>query len=117
MSAAGPRSSRQRAGDITFVHVDGHIETFRMRDNAQERHSDSPELAPVAATPGTVDIPAPSAGDGDSDSIVGDDQRVEDILGDCPPSYEEALNMPTPQNPQSPLYINLDSQADDNHLT
>ena len=98
------------------MHVDGHIETFRTRDNAQERHSGDHELVPAVATPRAT-RPVSSAEDGDGDSVTGDDQHGEDILGDCPPSYEEALHMPTPRDPHSPLYANLDSKTADNHMT
>ena len=117
LSTAGSRSGRPRAaGDITFVHADGHIETFRTRDNAQDRHSGDSESVPASATPRPT-RPASSAGDVDADSVMGDNRHGEEILGDCPPSYEEALQMPTPLDSNSPLYVNLDSKEDDNHMT
>lgn len=134
-SAAG-RGGRHRAGDITFVHADGHIETFRMRNSPQERRLTDSDHVPVSSTPrqvgpaplsrdresghapvGPALIVTPLDRDRDTESVAGDNPHGDDIMGECPPSYEEALHMPTPQDPRSPMYVNLDTKNDNNHNT
>ncbi|XP_070193677.1 uncharacterized protein [Littorina saxatilis] len=133
----GSRRGRSRSGEIAFVHGDGHIETFRLRDSEQERHRrDLNPVQPaaprrvgampattagnrIAETVGRVGaVPATAAGNRSAE-IVGD-VRIEEegeILGECPPSYEEALEMPTPNEAHLPLYVNLNDKKDDNHAT
>ncbi|XP_076448138.1 uncharacterized protein LOC143284895 [Babylonia areolata] len=114
---ASGRGGRHRAGDITFVHADGHIETFRMRGSPQERRSGDSDHPPGSTAPHRLTGVAPPGRDRDRDSLAEGQGHGEDIVGECPPSYEEALHMPTPQDPRSPLYVNLDSKRDDNHST
>ncbi|KAL8558197.1 hypothetical protein ACOMHN_036286 [Nucella lapillus] len=133
-SAAVGRGGRHRAGEITFVHADGHIETFRMRGSPQERRLADSDHLPAFSAPRTAAGMAPSGRDrdpgrapctpaerdreeADTVVVVGDHGNGDDILGECPPSYEEALHMPTPHDPRSPLYVNLDTKNDHNHNT
>ena len=113
MFTAGNRGGRYHAGDITFVHADGHMESFHMRDSPQERRRGESELPAVATTPRSTRS-ALSARDRDAESVL---DNGEVASGECPPSYEEALHMPTPQDPQSALYVNVDNKEDDNHRT
>lgn len=104
----GARSnSRHHGGEITFVHADGHIETFRTRDEhiPQNRPSCSTAVgvlernAELGIERGAIGV--------EYDSILEENGHVVVDSGDLPPSYEEALQMPNPQGLQSPLYANI----------
>nr|KAG5711468.1 hypothetical protein BaRGS_025895 [Batillaria attramentaria] len=53
-------------------------------------------------------VPGAGASDADADTVPETNATVDES-GDLPPSYEEALNMPTPLDPESPFYANLDT--------
>jgi hypothetical protein len=126
------KSKPHRAGDICFVHPDGHIETFRMRgaqdqcSNASASDSSPPLSRPSTATEGDgrrhrdrhypadrANTPAVASGNDYSNASIA---AGMDDAGDCPPSYEEALHMPTLDDSHAvPLYVNLDDKNQANH--
>lgn len=117
------------------MHPDGHIETFRMRGTQDQRSnasvSDSnPPLSRLSTATGDgrrhrdrhypadgADTPVVASGNDYSNASIA---AEVDGAGDCPPSYEEALHMPTLEDSLEdyhavPLYVNLDDKNEANH--
>lgn len=108
------RSRPKRSGDISFVHADGRIDTFRMQGSPEMHSCESESNLSVADRSRRTASP--------HDEMAVDDvndglPNAVDMIGDCPPSYEEALHMPTLQGLHLPHYVNMNSREDGSHET
>ncbi|PVD24622.1 hypothetical protein C0Q70_15106 [Pomacea canaliculata] len=104
---AGPRPGRHHSGDITFVHANGHMETFRIQNTPSARVS----RGALDAKNSVVKRGA-SSHQTEGATILSENGHIAEDFGECPPSYEEALRMPAARDTLA-VYVNIEEKPSD----